>query len=130
MLVSQVPEFSVCNRHHAISLLLANDPNLLNFLFLPCRRELSFATPRRTLRVARRYLDDQQVLLVRLALGMWLESGRVSFFDAYRGLGDSHFEAFLRALELLHSTSGCGCPCCGRRRLSWTNDNRLNTEYF
>lgn len=130
MSVPEVPEFPVCNRHHAISLLLANDPILLNFLFLQCRRELNFGTAERTLRVARRHLNEQEVLLVRLALGIWLESGRVSFVDAYRGLGDTHFEGFLRALELLHSTSGCGCPACGRRRLSWVNDNRLNTEYF
>jgi hypothetical protein len=130
MHVFQVPDLPPCNRHHAVSLLLANDRLLLDFVFLPDRRSLTFGSAAKTLRAARRCLDEQQRLLVHLALAMWLEKGRISFVDAYRGLSDTRFEAFLRALELLYSTSGCSCPSCIHRHLAWTNDNRLNIEYF
>lgn len=126
----QVPESTPCNRHHAISLLFANDPDLLHFFFMPCRRQLGFKSARKMLYCADRYLGDQQVLLVRLGLAIWQDKGRISFLDAYRGLYSYHFEAFLRALELLYSTGGCVCPTCQQRQVAWTNDNRLNIDYF
>ena len=130
MLLPDVPEIIPCNRHHAISLLFANDPDLLNFFFTPNRQQLTWGSARRTMRWAVNCLDSQQATLVRIALGIWLERGRCSFVEAYRGLGVSGFETFLRALELLSSTGGCSCPSCGQRNVVWTNDHRLGVEYF
>ena len=127
---SQDPVFPECNRHHAISILLANDPDLLNFLFSWCRRELAFGTAARTLRVAGRYFDRHQILLVRIALAIWEEKGRVSFVDAYKGLNDSRFETFLRALERLYGTEGCQCADCIQRHLAWSNEHRVTNDFF
>lgn len=130
MQVRDVPDIIPCNRHHAISLLFANDPPLLNFFFTPCRRQLAWGTARSTVRHADLYLGSHEALLVRIALGIWLERGRCSFVRAYRGLNDIAFEAFLRALELLYGTGGCSCPSCRQREVVWVNDQRPGFENF
>lgn len=124
----QVSEISGCNRHHAISILFANDPQLLDFFFSSCRQRLSFRTAARTLRIARRYLDRQQVLLVQIALAIWEEKGRISFVNAYKGLNDQSFETFLQALSLLHRAEGCQCPDCFQRHLTWSNESRVTVD--
>ncbi len=110
-----IPSFSMCHRHHAVSLLFANDPLLLDFLFLPDRRSLTFGTAAKTLMAARRSLEEQQRLQVRLALEIWLERGKVSFIEACKGLSEVRFEAFLRALEVVFWTGGCACASCRQR---------------
>jgi hypothetical protein len=130
MEVPEVPETATCNRHHAVSLLLANDPLLLDFVFLPNRRSLTFGTPVKALRVARRVLDEQQRLQVHLALTIWFGRGRVSFVAACDVLSGVRFEAFLKALELLHAAGGCSCQTCIQRELAWPTVDHISNDYF
>ena len=57
-------------RHRAISLLLANDPKLLEFLFSANRPRLN-SSPKKLLEDALGFSCGQQLLL-RLALDIWV----------------------------------------------------------
>jgi hypothetical protein len=109
------PEKDVCNRHHAISLLFANDPELLNFFFTPDRQQLRWVDSTLTARHARYWLDVEQEILVRFALCLWLESDHGRLREAIHGLCTVRFECLLRAMELLHAARGCDCQNCRQR---------------
>jgi hypothetical protein len=88
-----------CERHRAISLLLANDPKLLDFLLKPCRTELR-ASPERLKQAARCFSSGEQIL-VRAALDIWDDCGQVKLADIVFRLDQTRLEAFLLAVESL-----------------------------
>lgn len=92
-----------CIRHRAISVLLANDPRLLEFLFHPCRSRLARSAA--TLRRSAGAFSSGQQILVRIALDIWDDAGHVRLSDVVYRLDPVRFEAFLLALEVLRYSS-------------------------
>ena len=84
-------------RHEAISLLLANDPQFLDFLFTANRKSLA-ASPADLLACMRGFSSGQQ-LLIRLALDIWSESGSAPLGAVLRTLDDIRIEGLLLAIE-------------------------------
>jgi hypothetical protein len=105
---------AVCNRHHAISLLLANDPDLLDFLFTSDRSQLCWETPHDAAFSAS-MMQREQSLLVRIALDIWNETGFSRLPEVYQELSEHRFEGFLLAMEALGSSRGCHCLSCIHR---------------
>ncbi|MCX6127490.1 MAG: hypothetical protein NTX25_00310 [Proteobacteria bacterium] len=93
---------SIDSRHRAISLLLANDLQLLEFLFSSDRPILNSA-PKKLLDDAEGFSWGRQ-LLVRLALDIWSDAGGARLADVVWALDDVRFEGFLLALESLRYT--------------------------
>jgi hypothetical protein len=102
-------ETPVCRRHRAISLLLANDPAVLEFLLDSRRSRLNASSG--TLKREAALLSSDEELLVRIALDIWNGSGRTRLADTWRFLPDYRFESFLLALEFLGATAYSGCHC-------------------
>ena len=102
----------ICRRHRAISLLLAYDPAILDFLFAPSRARLAYGA--RTLKRESALLGTQRHLLVKIALDIWSDSGGARLAEACHILAPHHYDAFLAAIEYLGATValGCGCPHC------------------
>ena len=120
--MSQAIENTVCNRHHAISLLFANDPELLDFFFTRDRKALRFITPKMTLRYARKQLKHPKILPIHIALDLWLNTRRTSMAAILRDLTRPQFEGFVMGFELLYDRGGCNCQNCKQRELigaSW-----------
>jgi hypothetical protein len=93
-------------RHHAISLLLANDPKLLDFLFNDERSGL--ALPAEELKELSGTLSGGEQILVRTALDLWDESGGVQICDIIYRLDRIRLHGFLLAIEALRFPSqGC-----------------------
>ena len=92
-----------CDRSRAISLLMANDPMLLDFILKPCRTALC-ASPARLLREARCFSSGQQIL-VRTALDIWGDYGRVKLTDIVFRLDLVRLSSFLLAVEFLGFSS-------------------------
>ena len=111
----QARETAPCNRHHAISLLFANDPGLFPLFFDADRLTLRGGDHRATRRMADDELDMQQGVLVHLALDLWLERGHTSLHHVYRCLNADRFQGFLMAVELLYAAGGCDCQSCRQR---------------
>lgn len=86
-------------RHRALSLLLANDPALLDFVLDPTRRRLR-QSPRRLRRDARNFPSGERIL-VRIALDLWNGSGRARLADVVRRLDPVRLEGFLLAVQFL-----------------------------
>jgi len=103
-----------CNRHHAISLLLANDPNLLGFIFGDTphgiRPEVFTDWVAEGLE-----MDGQTELLIALALEIWWDRQVASIHEACRFLSKIRFDGLLMAMEFLFAAGGCGCPICRHR---------------
>ena len=110
---------AVCNRHHAISILFANDPHLLHFFFTDDRQRLRWGDGDVTRRFAEAELDVQEAVLVDLALDAWLEEGQVRLHRTYRHLSPDRFNGLVMAMDLLSAAGGCECQNC-RQRL-WPN---------
>jgi hypothetical protein len=114
MKVCEVPETTVCNRHHAISLLLANDPNLLVFIFAGTPQAIRPEAFTDWL-AAGQEMDGQTELLIALALEIWWDRSVASIHEAYRYLSRIRFDGLLMAIEFMAAAGGCGCPnCCHR----------------
>lgn len=92
-----------CDRSRAISLLLANDPMLLDFILKPCRTALC-APPAWLKRKARCFSSGQQIL-VRTALDIWGDYGRVPLTDIIFRLDSVRLSSFLLAVEFLGFSS-------------------------
>lgn len=92
-----------CDRSRAISLLLANDPMLLDFLLKPCRTALC-APPARLRREARCFSSGQQIL-VKTALDIWGDYGSVQLSDIIFRLDELRLSSFLLAVEYLGFSS-------------------------
>lgn len=99
----------ICRRHRAISLLLAYEPDLLDFLFVPSRTRLAFGA--RTLKREAVILGPQRHLLVMIALDIWSGTGRARLPDTCRILAPHHYDCFLTAMEYLGATAAMGCRC-------------------
>lgn len=114
MVFRQDHETTGCNRRHALSILLANDPNLLGFIFNDTERAIApadFATW-----VAEgQEMDGQVELLISLALEIWWDRQIAPLHEAYRYLGKIRFEGLLMAMEFLYAAGGCGCQNCRQR---------------
>ena len=115
MTLSQAGEITPCNRHHAISLLFANDPQLFHFFFTEDRLTLRWDDAHATARLADSELGIEESILVHLALDFWLERGEVRLHETYRHLGPDRFLSLIMALELMHTSGGCGCSNCRQR---------------
>ena len=116
MISRQDHEKTGCNRHHALSLLLANDLNLVGFIFSGTDEAIrpdDFLTW-----VAEgQEMDGSDEVLIALALEIWWDKQVASLHQAYRYLSKTRFDGFLMAVELLFAAGGCGCQFC-RQRLS------------
>lgn len=88
-----------CRRLQAISLLFANNPNLLKFMFLPDRRGLS-APPSELLEFANGFSSGEKIL-VQVALDLWSGEGHAQMGDVVERLDLVRFEGFMLALECL-----------------------------
>ena len=95
-------------RLRAVSLLLANDSMLLDFLFDPSRRHLA-AAPADLLFEAGVLSSGQQVL-VRLALDIWDGSGGSHVIDIIHRLDPIRFEAFLLATAVMRQSTVSSTP--------------------
>lgn len=116
MVCRQDFEKTGCNRHHAISLLLANDPNLLGFIFGGNREREAIRPDVFTAWVAEgQEMDGQIELLIALALEIWWDKQVASIHEAYRYLSQIRFNGLLMAIEFLFTTGGCGCQRCRQR---------------
>ncbi len=88
-----------CPRSQAISLLLANDPKILRFLFAPCSQRL--CAPANCLLEDAGVLSSGEQIMVRLALDVWSDEGGTSLWDVINVLDEVRFEGFMLALECL-----------------------------
>lgn len=114
MVLSQDFEKTGCNRHHAISLLLANDPNLLSFIFSGTPRAIRPDVFTDWLDQGLE-MDHQIARLIALALEIWWDRQTVPLHETYRYLGKIHFDSLLMAMEFLFAAGGCGCQTCRQR---------------
>lgn len=114
MVCRQDYETTGCNRHHAISLLLANDPNLLGFIFSGTRQAIRPEVFTDWV-AAGQEMDGQDELLIALALEIWWDRQVASIHEAYRYLSKIRFDGLLMAMELLFAAGGCGCQKCRQR---------------
>lgn len=83
----------------SISILLANDPQLLDFLFTKDRRYLN-GSPEDII-ISMGMFSSGEQLLIRAALDLWSSSGSCSVGDIIKTLDDCRFESFLLAVEKL-----------------------------
>jgi len=98
---------AICRRHRAISLLLGNDPAVLDFLFDRNRTCLNDASE--TIRKEASLLSPPEELLAKIALDIWDESGHAKLTETYRILPDYRYECFMLAMEYLGTTAYNGC---------------------
>jgi len=89
----------ICPRFHAISLLLANDPQLLRLLFRPGTDTLCASVDEITDWTAG-YSTGQKVL-IQVALDIWSGEGLARLSDIISLLDPVRFEGFMLALESL-----------------------------
>ena len=115
MICPQDTETTVCNRHHAISLLFANDPHLIHRFFTEDRQALRWDGIEVASQLARTEVGDQEAILMGLALDLWLECGNARLHDAYRHLTSDRFNGLIMAMELLFAAGGCDCQNCRQR---------------
>lgn len=90
-------------RLNAISLLLSNDPKLLDFLFDGSRRRLA-ASPRSLKRSAKAFSNGQRVLIA-MALDIWDECGGARLSDVIYGLDTLRLSTAMLAIEALRFSS-------------------------
>ena len=110
------PENQICNRHHAISLLFPNSPEILHFFFEADRSDIRWKDIRTLRRWAERSFDESESLLIDLALDIWFETRRVRAVDLSTGvLGPLQLEAAFNALALMLTAESCMCLNCLRR---------------
>ena len=114
MFRAQDPEKSGCNRYHAISLLLANDPNLLAFIFGDSGSAILPDVFTGWIAEGLE-MDSQTERLIAFALAIWWEWSGPGLYEACRYLGGIRFHSFLIALAFLATTGGCGCQNCRQR---------------
>ena len=86
-----------CKRWHAISLLLANDYGLLDYIFTPDRTAL--AAPANELLGASTEMSSGQRLLIKIALDIWSDEGNANLGEILTILDPYRFESFMLALE-------------------------------
>ncbi len=129
MLIGQDYEKTGCNRHHAISLLLANDPNLLAFIFGDSPRGIRCEVFTEWL-AGGLEMDGQIELLIALALEIWWDKQTASIHEAYRYLSKIHFDGLLMATEFLFAAGGCGCPNCRQRLAGKSPEWPSNSQSF
>lgn len=118
----------ICNRHHAISLLLGNDLSLLNFFFNSERTDLNFGSGRSLLRNGQEWFDRDQNLLLRFGLDIWEAKSRLKIMEISCHLTEWEINAVMDALALLRTTGGCKCQnCCVRlgEKATWESPNIL-----
>ena len=93
-------------RIEAISLLLSNDYPLLEFLFEQDQPQLR-AAPEELMSNSWPF-SAGEMLLVRLALDLWNESGDVRICEALERLDGIRFQNLLLSLEYLGGNIECG----------------------
>ena len=98
-MINSVNDKCKCPKSQAISLLLANDPKILRFLFRPGVESLW--APAEDLLWESGVLSSSEQILVRLALDIWSDEGGARLWDAVSRLDAVRFESFLLAMECL-----------------------------
>lgn len=88
-----------CSRWHAISILMANDPKLLDFILNEKRDCL--ADSAENLKYEAGCFSSGEKILIQIALDIWDDCGGSRLGDVIHTLDSIRFEAFLRALEIL-----------------------------
>jgi hypothetical protein len=99
MLDNQQASAPICPRWQAISLILANDPELLSLLFRKDGQSLR-AEPSEVLGWVRGHSSGQR-LLVQIVLDIWPDDGGARLWDIISVLDPVRFEGFMLALECL-----------------------------
>jgi hypothetical protein len=118
-----------CNRYHAISLLLANEPNLIGFIFGDTGRAIhpdDFAA----WLAEGQEMDGQIELLIALALEIWWDKQVGSIHEAYRCLCKISFDGLLMAMEFLFAAGGCACRNCRQRLFAKAPDWPVFPQQF
>lgn len=107
-----VPSLAFCHRHHAVSFLFANDPQLFEFMFDADHRHLC-ALPSALVRESW-FLPLEERVLAVLALCIWTERGHWPVHEAYLYLSDYRYEGLQLALEYLGNVAPglCACSYC------------------
>lgn len=95
-------------RYRAISILLANNPRLLDYLFQKNRHQLQ--QPPEEIMEDIGYLSSGEQVLMRIALDLWSGDGAARLGDIVWTLDDVRFDAFLMALESLRFTKLAKLP--------------------
>jgi hypothetical protein len=88
-------------RWHAISILLNQDPWLLDFVFTVDRSRLT-ADPQSLIEDSRCFSGAQQ-LLVQIALHIWTSDGKLNLWDIAHSLDELRFDSFSMCLQALRS---------------------------
>jgi hypothetical protein len=91
-------------RYHAISILLANDPNLLKFLFSSPLPNLRMRAGSEQLLFESGAFSSGQKLLLKIALDIWCSEGGAQLDDIIYLLDAARFESFMLAMECLRYT--------------------------
>ena len=97
-----------CMRTHAISVLMANDPDLIDFVLNSERTCLVSSSE--SILIEAGVLSTGEQVLVRTALDIWDSSGYVSFTDIVYSLDACRLEAVLLAIQVLRFSSLQGFP--------------------
>lgn len=114
------PEYCL-RRHHAISLLMANDPWLLDFLF--AKRGVRLRTFPKRLIAESQHLPSQLRLLIRGGLDLWNGSGRLTLGEALAGLTDYRLEGLQMGISHLRIHDACQCQFCKQRDAQQMTNN-------
>ena len=128
MFIPYAGKTTPCNRHHAVSLLFANDPHLMDFFFSEERLFSRWDHHHGAASLADSEMDVGESVLVQLALNLCLENGQIRLHEVYRHLSAVRFHCLIMALELMFAAGGCSCTNCRHRfspvPSSWTANHQ------
>jgi len=119
-----IPTVPSCRRYEAISLLCANYPEVLDYLFNDARTALS--EDWQTMQDESWLFDPRRRVLLQLAICIWTQATSIMLFETYCHLNAADFEGFILALECLGASSHdeCTCEFCRRRAMSLTKTEK------
>lgn len=106
-------KYGYCKKHHAISLLLSNHPNLIDFLYI-CDRSSLRSAPSKLIRKSRLFSIQNQVL-IKISLDLITNRSRITLKDLY--FIDTYDRCSLFfALDFLGGLKEqkCNCKICQR----------------
>ena len=84
---------------NAIILLFDQRQELINFFFAPCHSRLRL--PHEQIKRHARHLCQSDELLIRIALGIWNDSGTIVFSELYEKLDSKILLSVMTTLECL-----------------------------
>jgi hypothetical protein len=104
-----------CLRHESVSLLLSNNPSLLDLMFAKDRRRLRW--PSHAIVSEAGHLGAAERSLAKIGLDLWNGSGRARLSDALNLGTDFQRESFILAMShrFFANDGSCHCRICRQR---------------